>query len=732
MKYSLFIFLFISFLSHAQSIRIVDSETKKGIAHAEIEIYELSIYSLCDSNGLFDISNLPSNFNILVSARSYISKHFFIENTSESTSILSLDRSHITLDEVVVSHSTGVVQQHNLSNVSLLEIDNINQPASTNLMNMLSTVPGVHSISSGAGISKPVIRGMSGLKILTFLNGLRIENQQWANDHGLSFGEIGIKKVEIVKGPSSLLYGADALGGVLYFVDEDYCSSNNSSSSFKTKFESNSMSFSNMASYKMSRENLRFNLFAANQSFADYKVPMGDYVVNSRFKGNSVKTAIGYDNKNWILNIRYNFIANEIGLPGHTHSLNPDVNDFLSEQQNRDQATPFQQIRDHYLSIENKFLFKKSVLQLISGYTSNSLKEHEEKVTIPSIQMLLSNIPYNLRYTNYLNENLKWISGVQGMFIENKNSREALDQLIPDAKSSDYGLYSLFQYSSNQFETQLGLRYDYRSIDAAHLFKQEYSRLNGSFSAVYQKGQYTLRASISSGYRPPHLSELLAEGVHHGSNRYERGNTNLKSEYAQQLDFSIDFNNDHIKVNLNPFINIFSNYIYLKPSSEEIDGYQVYDISQTESASSYGGEFYFHYHPHFAHRLHFEQNLSYISAKDEQDKSLALIPQTSLKSTIKYEFEQSTAKVQLKNLQINRTHCLAQDNVAAYETSTEAYIVYDIEANIIHQKKQNSLLKIGIKNIFNTEYIDHLSVLKRYKIPNPGRNYYISLNFLIK
>ena len=89
-------------------------------------------------------------------------------------------------------------------------------------MELITNVPGVYSINTGSSISKPVIRGLSGLKVVTFLNGLRIENQQWANDHGLNFTDIGIKSVEIVKGPSSLLYGADALGGVLYFTDEDY------------------------------------------------------------------------------------------------------------------------------------------------------------------------------------------------------------------------------------------------------------------------------------------------------------------------------------------------------------------------------------------------------------------------------------------------------------------------------------------------------------------------------
>ena len=141
-----------------------------------------------------------------------------------------------------------------------------------NLMELITSVPGVYSINTGSSISKPVIRGLSGLKVVTFLNGLRIENQQWANDHGLNFTDMGIKSVEIVKGPSSLLYGADALGGVLYFTDEDYLPPNSFNSSFETRFESNSMSSFNIARIKLATEKIRFNVYAGYKSAAEYQI----------------------------------------------------------------------------------------------------------------------------------------------------------------------------------------------------------------------------------------------------------------------------------------------------------------------------------------------------------------------------------------------------------------------------------------------------------------------------
>ena len=155
--------------------------------------------------------------------------------------------------------------------------------------------------------------------------------------------------------------------------------------------------------------------------------------------------------------------------------------------------------------------------------------------------MLLTNIPYNISYTTYINEDLKWITGAQGMFTENSNDDAAINILIPNSTSNDYGGYSLFQYSKKQFETQIGFRYDQREIDAPSdtdslSVSKNFSKLNGSFGLVYQKDKFTFRANLSSGFRPPHLSEMLADGVHHGTNRYEIGSVDLKSEFANQFD----------------------------------------------------------------------------------------------------------------------------------------------------------------------------------------------------
>ena len=292
---------------NAQSLSVIDSESLEPIPYASVEIHEIQVQSYCDENGIFEFSYLLNTTPVIISANGYKPTSFIYKSNDKNSYEIKLKKSHIFLNEIVVSPTTGLVQKNNLTNVILKKINQTDQIMAPNLMELVTNVPGVYSINTGSSISKPVIRGLSGLKVVTFLNGLRIENQQWANDHGLNFTDMGIKSVEIVKGPSSLLYGADALGGVLYFTDEDYLPPNSFNSSFESRFESNSLSSFNIARIKLATEKIRFNIYTGYKSAAEYQIPDGEFVKNSSYNRKSLKASLGYNKNNWIVNLRYNY-----------------------------------------------------------------------------------------------------------------------------------------------------------------------------------------------------------------------------------------------------------------------------------------------------------------------------------------------------------------------------------------------------------------------------------------
>ena len=103
--------------------------------------------------------------------------------------------------------------------------------------------------------------------------------------------------------------------------------------------------------------------------------------------------------------------------------------------------------------------------------------------------------------------------------------------------------------------------------------------------------------------RTPHLTELLADGVHHGTNRFERGNPDLKIEKGQQLDLNYEWANEHLGFIVNPFIHKIDNFINLTPTGETVNDYPVYEYQQVDFANLQGAEINLHYHPHFLHLL---------------------------------------------------------------------------------------------------------------------------------
>ena len=145
----------------------------------------------------------------------------------------------------------------------------------------MSNIPGIYNFSTGNGIAKPVIRGLTGMRVLTSQNGLRLENQQWGADHGFAVLNLGIDRAEVIKGPSSLIYGADALGGVIYLGDEPHANANNTEIKASTKFESNSLATVNKISYKTSKNNVRLAVYGGYFSRSNYAIGKSSNIENN-------------------------------------------------------------------------------------------------------------------------------------------------------------------------------------------------------------------------------------------------------------------------------------------------------------------------------------------------------------------------------------------------------------------------------------------------------------------
>ena len=639
---------FLCQLGHSQILKgkVVDNNTGNGVPFAKIYCLETQNGSKADSSGSWQLDNIVDNqMTIQISAPEYDSKMIKVDGYDYAV-IVKLNPAHIHLDEVIISTSDSKLQRYSAFPVESRKIADLNKIEQTNLVDAMSNIPGIYNFSTGNGIAKPVIRGLSGMRILTSQNGLRLENQQWGADHGFAVLNLGIDRAEVIKGPSSLIYGADALGGVIYLADEPYVNLNNEEIKASTKFETNSLTTFNKISYKKSKDNLRFAVYGGYFSRNNYAIgdnsfmnfSNNEFVVNSKNSGASFKTAIGYNKKNWITNFRYQLLYFQNGLPGHTHDANPNVSSFLSHTRNRSYTIPAQKILNHLVQWENKFYFKKDEIIAQLGFTSNELKEYGEKVSVAGIDMTLQNTSYNFRWKHHFNKHFEIVSGSQGMLQSNLNGQYAEEILVPDANFTDLGAFSLLKGTFNLWNIQAGARYDQRSIKeiASGGFNTTFNGINYSAGIARSSKKLTTRLNVSTGFRPPHISELLANGVHHATMQFLVGDRTFESEIANQIDFYLGTHFDHLEVVINPFINQINNYTYKNPTgqTDSASRLDIFEMEQTDVVF-YGGDIAIHYHPHMAHWLHLESNLSLLST----EQNLPFIPQNRLNNTIKVDIK---------------------------------------------------------------------------------------------
>ncbi|MEP2274754.1 MAG: TonB-dependent receptor [Reichenbachiella sp.] len=751
-KLLLSLLLFYSSITFGQVFngQVKNADTNKPIEFANIYIEETQSGTRTNESGHFKLDvSILTKMTLQISYMGYKTLVQHVDIKHLDNNVFQLEPSHLQLDEVVIAVPGGKLGSENVVSIEQQSMVDLNFSSPPTLVMAITQIPGVEQISTGSGIGKPVIRGLTGNRIVVYSQNTRLENQQFGGEHGLGENALGIERVEVVKGPASLLYGADALGGVLYLVDERYTQEDKIEGFAASGYTSNTKGYKSSLGFKVNKNRIKWNLFGAYGNHVDYQIPNDQRVVNTRFNDISIKSALGYHRKNWVGNIRYSFLKNNIGIPEEAS---------YSSEVEREMEAPYQEISQHIISLENTFYLGENEISAIVGFTSNRRKEieehheheeeegeHEEEEeehdehgeAEVALDMLLNTFTYNLKSKFELSSHKTFLTtGVQGMYQTNENFGEEI--LIPDASTFDFGIYSVVNHSSeNDFEWQGGFRLDMRKLDTETTvtedgsilaFNETFTGFNGSFGVSKAWNQLTLKTNVSSGFRPPNTAELLSDGVHHGSLRYERGNRNLESERAAQADLTFELNSEHFHIGVSPFFNYINKYIYLQPSTEIIEDFPVFDYDQT-NAKLYGGEVSLHYHPHQIHWLHIESSFSSVTAEDKYGDPLPLIPANRFSSKVKAEFN-NEGWVEFKNIFIEHVYKMDQDRVGLDETPSDSYGLLHAGINVETPFQKGGLVwQIGVNNILDNEYIDHLSRLKSDGIFNPGRNFSFSIRW---
>ncbi|WP_313806590.1 TonB-dependent receptor domain-containing protein [Flavobacterium sp.] len=710
-------------------VGIITDSHNTPIENAAVSITELHLETQTDVNGNYTLNNLPNGtFKVSVSFFGHENKTVTVTLSEQNTtSNITLEETSTHMDELIVSTVFNKLQSQNVMKVEHKSMKELQQTGSATLIEGLAKIPGVAQISTGTSIGKPVIRGLSGNRVLVYTQGIRMENQQFGDEHGLGMSDAGVESVEVIKGPASLLYGSDALGGVLYFNPEKFAKPNTFSGNFNQKLFSNTEGSNSSFGIKTSSDNWKFLTRASYSTHADYKIPSGEKITNTRFIEKDYKIGIGYSGITYQTDFRYNYNNLNIGLP----------EEDIENSGFRTPLYPKQDIDNHMLSWHQKYFFKNSKLEADLGYTYNNRKELEAEDEV-ALHMKLKTASYNLKYYLPKFGNLETIIGVQGLHQTNTNNGE--EMLIPDATTNDIGFLATSIYEWKQHTFQAGIRYDNRKIttETHGTFGEEgyFQAIDKSFDSFNTSLGYktklrdnlTMRLNLATGFRAPNLAELTSNGVHEGSNRYEIGNADLKNEQNFQTDLNLEYGNAHFEFFVNGFYNHVNNYIFIAPNGSTIDGNDVFDYLQ-DNAALYGGEVGIHLHPHPLDWLHFVSSFETVTGKKDNGDYLPLIPANKFSNTLRTEFELKNW-LQKAYASVNVDYVFNQNNSSTFETKSLDYTLVGLGfGGTMAIGKTKFDVNLTANNLLDKTYISHLSRLKSDGIPNIGRNISLGVNF---
>jgi len=732
-----YLLIFSSHFTNAQnkiSGKITDQDNLP-LAGATVFVSELNKGTISDENGEYQLSNLHyGKIRIQFSFIGYANQIESVDLNGEEVKLnIILKQTAIEADEVVVSAVYNSTQHDNAVKIDVLKLDPQTIKTTPNFSEVLMRVPGVDMISKGSGVSKPVIRGLSMNDILVLNNGVRFENYQYSYHHPLGIDEFGIADVEIIKGPASLLYGSDAIGGVINFIKEKPAPVGTIAGDYNLQLFSNSLGMTNNLGIKGSTKKFYAGIRIGNKTNADYLQGGGEFVPNTRFRGTALNVNTGFTNSKVALNLFYELGTHKIGL------AEDDAVDFVKEQgRGRNPEVFYMLLDNHLLSTQNKFFFNKTKLEINSAYQKSGLI-HSEGPNDIAIEMSLHTFTYENRLYLPSSQKSEYIIGFQGFNQSNTNLNNRETILLPDAVTNNYSAFGLLQYTFfGKLKLQTGVRYDYKSILTQAIgvpaepmtyrpaLAKNYKSFSGSAGATYNFSEKLLfRANLAAAYRTPNLAELTSNGLH--ETRYEIGDNNLAPQNAFETDLSIHYHKENFTFEIAGFYNVINNYIFISPTGDTTaNGINVYKYNQANS-TLYGGEADLHIHPEPLKWMHFETTFSSVTGKQEGGDYLPFVPAHKLRLELRAE-KGNLLFLQKPFISFYITKAFNQNNPAPEETPTTGYTLMDLSiGGNIGMKNQLMSIIISANNLLDKKYIDHLSTLKEAELFNPGRNIAFSL-----
>jgi len=708
-------------LSFAESFTgTVLDEHKSPLADVNITIPALKRGISTNQAGQFTFENLPTGiYTVQFAYLGYRQETRTVNiSASDATLTVTLQPSPLEFSAITVTakpQPTDILSSPQA--VTALEGRQLARLRGQSIMASLAKAPGVSTYTTGAGIVKPVIRGLTSQRVLVVTDGIRQEGQQWGDEHGPEIDALDVDRIEVVRGPSSVLYGSDALGGVINVIKAKIPSANLGAPTLGGGLLLNGFSNNRAGAGALSLYGARGDIgYRTNLSLRD---------------GHEIRTPDGK-----LFNSGMNELdgSGMIGMQREWGSISADYSHFGQELQIHEDpaedpdATPFQKIQHDKVHVHGNFPFPKLRLEVNGGWQRNNRREFEEKdAEEPVLNLVLNTTTVEVKgHHNPIGPAF----GTIGLSVmSQKNHTLAEEALIPGFDQVNLAGFIYEEIPLRDLTFSAGLRFDARSLDVKKNEElgvaaqtRDYKDVTGTAGVVWRALEpLAFAVNLGRAWRAPTAFELFVNGVHEGTVRFEIGDNNLDPEESLNLDLSVRYASARLQGEATFFQNRINRYISLSPTGE-IDAESGFDKYQHKQADAtlLGSELSFQ--AQATNWLILNGGADFIhGTNDETDQPLPLIPANRFKLGARLT-KTSLGKLMNPYVSFNAMIVSAQNRVEVFETKTDGYELFDVGlGGEIPFGARKVSIDLAVKNLFDKAYRDHLNRYKEYAL-NPGRS----------